>query len=165
MNALSSYEHDVYACYRGESCGWATWIDRWDKVDWAVSDYVEFLKDKKRKRMFCRGGQDMVDSLKRQMQGETDSWAIRWCYQESKENMFTIYPVKSFIENIGWDGSGTHSDVDRFHVKKEADNFLYKLEEVDIDENIMREFKKYYSRPLLNRILDYVYIKWKRLLG
>ena len=113
--------------------------------------------------MFRRGGQDMVEALKRQMEGKTDSWAIRWCYQESKENMFTIMPVVSLITNIGWDGSGTHSDVDHFHVKIGEKKFEYELCDVQIDERLMKDYRKYFSRPLINRVLDYVYLRlWRR---
>ena len=161
LPSLAEYPYDVYACYRGQSCGWATWIDRWEKVDWDIPDYQDFLRDRKRKKMFKRGGQDMVASLKRQMEGKTDSWAIRWCYQESKENMYTILPVKSLIENIGWDGSGTHSDIDRFHAKIRNEQFEYNLCNVEIDEKLMKDFRKYYYRPLLNRILDFFYLKIK----
>lgn len=159
LNAFRDYYHDVYACYRGESCGWATWIDRWNKVDWQVSDFEELLKDWKKRRQFKRGGQDMVEALKRQMQGKTDSWAIRWCYQESKENMFTILPVKSLIKNIGWDGSGTHSDVDRFHTEIEGEGYKYHLENVEIDEKLMRDFRNYFSKPFFQRVMDYLYLK------
>ncbi len=163
LPSLKNYPYDVFACYRGESCGWGTWLDRWEKVDWTVSDYRLFLRDRKRKKMFRRGGQDMVEALKRQMEGKTDSWAIRWCYQESKENMFTIMPVVSLITNIGWDGSGTHSDVDHFHVKIGEKKFEYELCDVQIDERLMKDYRKYFSRPLINRVLDYVYLRlWRR---
>ena len=157
LPAISTYHNDVYACYRGQSCGWATWRDRWDKVDWEVSDYKKFIKDKKRKKQFKRGGEDMVEALKMQMEGKTDSWAIRWCYQESKEDMLTILPVKSLIKNIGWDGRGTHSDVDRFHAKLSEERFEYKLRDVEVDEKLMEEFRKYFYKPIVQKILDFLY--------
>lgn len=159
MDALDRYPHDVYVCYRGESCGWATWIDRWSRVDWNVTDYEVFMKDKKRKKLFKRGGQDMVEALKKQMEGKTDSWAIRWCYQESKEDMLTVLPSKSLIKNIGWDGSGTHSDVDRFHTEIDSEKYEYKLMNVEINEMLMKDFRKYFSKPFMQRIMDYLYIK------
>lgn len=162
LPSLKDYPYDVFACYRGESCGWATWLDRWEKVDWDISDYQAFLKDRKRKKQFRRGGQDMVEALQMQMEGKTDSWAIRWCYQESKEDMYTIMPVVSLITNIGWDGSGTHSDVDRFHVKKSERKFEYRLRNVEIDEKLMNDYRQYFSKPMINRILDHIYLKIRR---
>lgn len=161
LPSLENYPHDVYTCYRGESCGWGSWLDRWKRIDWNVADYEEFMNDRRRRKKFCRGGQDMVTSLRRQMEGKTDSWAIRWCYQQYKEDMLTILPVKSLTTNIGWGGSGTHSDIDRFHTKIEGEGYEFFLENIDIDERLMRDFRNYFSKPLLNRILDSIYEKIK----
>ena len=163
LNALKKYPHDVYACYRGESCGWATWIDRWELVDWNVSDFEELMRSWKKRRHFKRGGQDMVNALKMQMDGKTDSWAIRWCYQESKNNMITILPVKSLVKNIGWGETGTHThdDVGLFHTEIEGENYNYTLENVDINKSIMRDFRKYFYKPFIQRILDWLYLKLK----
>ena len=51
----------------------------------------------------------MANMLSMQMDGSIDSWAIRWCYAQSKLDMLTVYPIRSQIQNIGLDGSGTHS--------------------------------------------------------
>lgn len=162
LNAFKNYSHDVYACYRGESWGWATWIDRWEQVDWTVSDFRKLLRSPQKRRQFNRGGQDMVASLKLQMEGKTDSWAIRWCYQESKENMLTILPVKSLVKNIGWDGTGTNCDeTDRFHTEIEGENFNFTLENVEVDKQLMSDFCKYYSKPFSQRVLDWLYLKVK----
>ncbi len=162
LPSLESYRHDVFTCYRAESCGWATWIDRWERIDWEVKDFQEFLKDPKARKRFNRGGQDMVDALKAQMEGKTDSWAIRWCYQQSKEDMLTILPRESLIENIGWDGSGVHcGEEDMFPVRRGRGFSDYTLENVEIDKQLMKEFRAFFSRPFMQRILDRIYLKIK----
>lgn len=163
LQGLSQYKHDVYACYRGESCGWASWKNRWDMIDWNVSDYWQFRHSIRRRLKFKRGGQDMVAALERQMSGQTDSWAIRWCYCQSKNDMITILPRKSFVKNIGWGEDSTHAkeDYDIFYTSVESEEFHYHLEPVSIDKVLMREFRKYFSRPLFKRVLDKVYEKWK----
>ncbi|MFW6016806.1 MAG: glycosyltransferase, partial [bacterium] len=100
------YKHDVYLSYRASSWGWATWKDRWDKIDWDINDYSEFINDKSAQKLFNRGGSDMKNMLKSQMEGKIDSWAIRWCYNQFKNDSYTIYPVVSKVKNIGMDGSG-----------------------------------------------------------
>ncbi len=67
----------------------------------------------------------MSNMLDAQMEGKIDSWAIRWCYTQSKKNMFTVYPVKSRVRNIGLDGSGTHSGITS-HYNVEIDQSLRK---------------------------------------
>lgn len=103
-----SYKKDVYIVHRAESWGWATWLDRWNNVDWAVSDAVSFFESKRRQRKFNRGGNDMSSMLQAQLNGEIDSWAIRWDYHLYKHNAFCIRPIKSLVRNIGFDGTGIH---------------------------------------------------------
>ncbi len=161
MNSLKNYPHSVYAIWRGSSWGWATWEDRWEKVDWKMTDYISFMKDRKRKKVFQKKcGEDIIIGLKKQMLGWTDSWAIRWCYQQFKEDMVSICPVQSLIKNIGFDGSGIHSDsYDRFHILMEVQRWQYILENIDVDERIINEFCRYYKRTFLTRIYDFITIE------
>lgn len=103
-----SYRKDVYLSYRSSSWGWATWQDRWSKVDWKMSDYDAFLSCRTAQRRFNRGGADLTEMLQRQMAGKIDSWAILWAYAHFKLNAYCLFPVKSLVQNIGSDGSGTH---------------------------------------------------------
>jgi hypothetical protein len=48
--------------------------------------------------------------LKGQIDGRNNSWAIRWYASAFLANKLTLYPGQSLVNNIGFDGSGTHSD-------------------------------------------------------
>ena len=111
MKSLKRYPHDIFYSYRGCSWGWATWIDRWKTVDWQVKEYEQFIGDQKWIERFNRGGVDLTNMLKMQMDGKIDSWAIRWCFSQSNQEMYTVYPRISYLENAGCDGSGIHSSV------------------------------------------------------
>lgn len=100
---------EIYLLNRGWSWGWATWEDRWNSVDWAVSDYDRFLKNKVARKEFSRGGSDLVSMLKRQMNGTLDSWAIRWFYHQFKVNGLTVYSNYSKVYNNGFDEDATHT--------------------------------------------------------
>ena len=108
--------YDAYFLNRGWSWGWATWADRWDKVDWQVSDYESFKLDKQKRKEFAKGGTDLNIMLKRQMNGLLDSWAIRWFYHQYKIKGLTLYPVYSKVNNNGFDEFATHTtgNSDRF---------------------------------------------------
>jgi GT2 family glycosyltransferase len=41
------YKEDVYLYGRSFSWGWATWVDRWETIDWEVKDWESFKYDKK----------------------------------------------------------------------------------------------------------------------
>ncbi|NUU95815.1 sugar transferase [Marinitoga sp. 1135] len=116
-----NYSYDTYLFYRCSSWGWATWKDRWDKTDWDVKDFSNFKDNKLLQNKFNRGGYDLSNMLKAQMEGKIDSWAIRWCYSESKYDMLTVYPVKSKIKNIGFDGTGVHCGVNEKYDRMEID--------------------------------------------
>lgn len=105
---MDSYDYDVFFCHRASSWGWGTWLDRWKKVDWNVSDYNRFKLNLRERKKFNLGGDDMASLLDRQMCGLKDSWAIRWCYAQYKEGTYCVRPVEPVVINIGQDGSGTH---------------------------------------------------------
>lgn len=151
LKALDDYSYDVYLNYRTSSWSWASWKNRWDRMDWDVSDFAEFKKDKKRIKEFCKGGEDLFQMLCRQMNGEIDSWAIRWCYQQYKEGMFTIYPRESFIVNIGFDGSGTHGKAayEFASLRIERD---YEFVHPELSLALMEEARKFNSVAIVQKI-------------
>lgn len=156
MKALKSYEHDVFYTWRGNSWGWGTWLDRWDTVDWDVSTYDDFLKDKSWQKRFCRGGRDLPGMLKDQMEGRIDSWAVRWVYEQSNQNKFAVYPRESKIQNEGLDGSGTHCAEDRqYRTKIATDSDETRETEFALlqpERRIIREFNHKYEYTLDKKI-------------
>jgi hypothetical protein len=55
------------------------------------------------------GSYPYTTMLEDQIAGRNDSWAIRWNASCFLRDMLTLYPGRSLVENIGNDGSGTHS--------------------------------------------------------
>ncbi|MEY4572063.1 MAG: hypothetical protein RLZ10_1289 [Bacteroidota bacterium] len=100
---------DSYFLNRGWSWGWATWKDRWEKVDWKIIDYNSFINNKTARKNFSKGGSDLNGMLDRQMTGKLDSWAIRWFYNQFKLNGLTLFPVHSKIVNEGFGKDATHT--------------------------------------------------------
>ena len=112
MEIPDGYTYDTYTAYRACSWGWATWADRWNKVDWDVSDFKEFVRDEEAVNAFNQGGIDLSQSLKDQMNGRIDSWAIRFCYGHFRAESYCVYPTRTLVRNIGLDSSGVHCGVD-----------------------------------------------------
>lgn len=148
------YKKEVYLSYRGCSWGWATWKNRWNTVDWKVEDYKSFKHNFFKRKRFNRGGPDLSQMLDTQMKGKCDSWAIRWCYEQSKQNKYTIYPIESLVQNQGLDGSGTHSGDDRsFDVKLNSN--IPKLDDnLKINKNITRNFYKKFDYGIRQKIKE-----------
>lgn len=164
MKALRRYKHDIYYSYRGCSWSWATWLDRWNLVDWNVES---FNIDKKNLNTICRfnrGGLDLFDMLTDQMEGRIDSWAVRWCYSQSKNNMYTIYPRYALVKNIGCDGSGTHSGITDKFVSNMRDNQNIRFEELQINSKITREFRRKYGGTITKYLISKLLQEFKKFV-
>lgn len=156
-----SYQNDVYIVHRAESCGWGTWLDRWDGIDWTIAGATSFFKSKKKQRRFNQGGEDLSPMLKMQLNGEIDSWAIRWDYHLYKHNAYCLRPTKTLVTNIGFDGTGIHSgtmDTSDYGAPK-YNNTSYSIRlihNIKPNKQVTRNFHDYWGTtptvPLSKRI-------------
>lgn len=154
LELLEKSEVRIYKNFRNSSWGWATWANRWNKVDWEVSDYQDFFKSKARRKAFDNGGEDLSWMLWKQVHGQLDSWAIRFCYAQYKHGAYTIFPVRSLVSNIGFDGSGRHSEItSKFSVDISKQQSIIDLPEVpEVNEQLIREYRKYYKLPFKKKV-------------
>lgn len=166
MNKMSipeDYEYDVFVGLRSYSWGWATWKDRWDQVDWSMDYMDSFLKHPEQIKAFNRAGEDMTKLLRMQFCGQIDSWAMRFGFAHFYQHAVAILPCIPYVDNIGFDGSGTHcgnvSSInysDDLPLAKENCHFLDVLYE---DSRIINAFySSFYSgkRPIWQRACNYI---------
>ncbi|WP_372712919.1 glycosyltransferase [Ilyobacter sp.] len=164
------YKNDVYLSYRGCSWGWGTWKDRWSKHEWDLSDYDNFSKDSLSVNNLKNGGDDLLKMLELQAIGKMDSWAIRSCYSQSKYKMYTVYPVKSKLQNIGFGKNSTHCTSTSTKYKTEINKKkVVFTNDLVINDKIIYNFKKYYDLDLIGKIGYflkrhdlYQYFKWTK---
>lgn len=152
----SYYKDNIYLVRRGASWGWATWKNRWDLNDWEIKDYLQFKKNPKLIREFNLYGNDMAPMLNDQMEGRINSWAIRWGYNQFKLNKWTVYPIKSYVVNIGNDLSGTHTPITMKYNTKLTEQLLSLSAEVCINKEICSYFKKFYDLNLLGYLAIFI---------
>lgn len=155
MKIPDNYPYDVYFNPRAASWSWGTWKDRWDKADWDVTDFEKFIQNKDLQKKFNYSGEDKSEMLMKQMRGEIDSWAIRWDYTHFKNDAFCVYPVKSYIDNIGNDSTGIHcGETTKFN--QLYLNTLEKLKmprKIEINTEIMNNFSKVYQKNIFRKII------------
>jgi FkbM family methyltransferase len=97
----------------GSDCwGWATWRDRWREYNPDGQALLAELKARNLGHAFdFDGTMSFVQMLEDQIAGRNDSWAVRWHASCYLKNLFILYPGRALAQNIGHDGSGTHSSV------------------------------------------------------
>ena len=155
LPALKDYPHDYYFGYRASSWGWGTWKEKWKDVDWQVSQYKSFKINPIMQIKFMRGGSDMPNMLKKQIKGEIDSWAIRWCFDQFIKDQFTVFPKISKINSIGFGKNATHTkNPKRFDT--EVDDGVQRIfnfnHKVEINKKIAKDFRKKFS--FCSRLMD-----------
>lgn len=91
------------------SWGWATWQRAWQHFDRCAEGWEAMATDSAmRNRFNLDGAFNYYRMLAHQMQGIGDSWAIRWYWSVFKRGGMALFPPITLVENMGFDGSGTH---------------------------------------------------------
>ncbi len=149
----SDFHEDVFAAYRSCSWSWASWADRWENVDWEMKDIGRFYENKAYIKRLNANGSDRFLRLYRQTKGDGGSWSVRFGAHLAAKNMLTIYPRYSYIQNIGCDESGVHSQ--RGDAEKMRVDLSQAIQDpapvpARIDDRIQRIMRRFYSDGLLS---------------
>ena len=160
LPCLKNYKYEVYHSLRSSSWGWATWSNRWNKIDWTMQDFLNFKNDNLKKFRFNMGGNDLFKMLELQHLGKIDSWAIVWCYNQFINSTYSIFPKISMTKNIGFnDKMSTHnkSRNDKWNVEL-ASKKISNLK-APIDAKILSQFKKFHDLNNLTKV-KFFFKKW-----
>jgi len=152
LPCLENHPLTPYLSVRASSWGWATWSDRWAKVDWSLKDYMELKDNKSRQQDFELGGNDLFKMLELQHLGKIDSWAIRFCYSQFLAGSYSVTPAKSLVVNNGFESLGTHNNDNGEKWMVSLCDAPITVAEVEVDDSIIQCFKKYHDLPLFSRI-------------
>ncbi len=147
--------------------GWATWKDRWNKIDFECKDYHLLKNNKYLFRKFnLDDSYNYSKMFLHQMEsnGRVNSWGIRYWWNVFRMNGLVLYPDFTLVKNIGWDGSGRHGDdyelfgVDSWNesyrvkhfpseIKTNTEDFLllkkYLKKELSIYSRVIKKIKKF----------------------
>lgn len=165
MAIPADYEYDVFVSLRSFSTGWATWKEKWERIDWSLYYLDDFLKHPQQIKSFHHGGDDLTNMLLLQRDHKIDSWAIRYSFQHFFHHAVAILPCVPYVDNIGFDGSGIHSGTDETDFRNNLAAAPENPRMPDViyeDERIINTFANYYSNakfPLWQRAVNYCYRK------
>lgn len=165
MAIPADYEYDVFVSLRPFSTGWATWKDKWERIDWSLDYLNDFLKHPEQIKAFNRGGDDLTNMLLLQRDHKIDSWAIRFSFQLFYHHAVAILPCIPYVDNIGFDGTGIHSGNDEHDYRNNVSLAPANPRMPDViyeDARIINAFANCFSRvkrPLWQKAINYIYRK------
>lgn len=108
---------DTFFLHTATCWGWGTWQRAWKNF---CQDSLELLKAigyecSAIEAFNLNSAYPFFEHLKAQSVGQLNSWAIRWYASIFINRALSLHPKKSFTNNIGFDGSGTHSFATRHY--------------------------------------------------
>jgi hypothetical protein len=129
---------DIFFLKGADCWGWATWKRAWDNFEQDGTILAKQIQDRKLKREFDFDNSfPYYQMLEDQIACKNNSWAIRWYASSFLKGQLCLYPGKSFIKNIGLDGSGTHSGngLDFLNTNSFCENYNLVFNKTNIQED------------------------------
>ena len=116
--SISAYSYPIdnkkknyYFLRLADSWGWATWKRSWNLYEKNGNKLMKEIEKKNQSKEFnFENSYDFMRILRNYCLKLNNSWSIRWYASMYLKNKLTLFPPKSFIENIGMDSSGVHAD-------------------------------------------------------
>lgn len=141
------------------SWGWATWERAWNKYCADIDELVADFDKDKIKRFSIDNTENFWKQVKEYKAGKINSWAIRWYLTLFNNNGLALYPRQSMIQNMGTDGSGTHSDADTaYYVELSTKAVSYFPKEIEENQQAYEAIKYFYKHrkgSLFARVLRF----------
>lgn len=128
------------------SWGWATWDRAWRTFDREMKGLARLEQDRTlRHRFDLEGAYPYFNMLRAQWRGEVDSWAIRWWLTVFLAGGWALFPARTLVRNIGFDGTGRHCEAGAAMDGEMAQSRPTKFPEARIDSSLFRSIQRYYS--------------------
>ena len=142
---------------KGADCwGWATWKRAWIQFDSNGKKLLRKLKNKKKIKEFnFNNNYDYFKMLLDQVNNKNDSWAIRWYASCFLKDMYTLYPVNTFVKNIGLDNTGQNSKFDLLNLGNKSfskTHYNIKKEKVFESQIARKMFEDFFKKKKIFKI-------------
>ncbi|MDH6018074.1 hypothetical protein [Vibrio splendidus] len=115
---------DCFLYPRSSSKSWGTWRRVWTNVEFSIDEIINKWGRAEINKTIRKFGVDLPLLLDMQEKGKVDSWAIRFCINQIMNNGYTVYPVHSYVRDIG-DEVGTHACLNLPHKVVDARKILF----------------------------------------
>lgn len=154
---------DFFYSYRHCSWGWGTWRKVWNKINWKKTDndIVFSIKNNIYPKNFLLSGSDFPILLKLNNIGLINSWAIKFNYFCSKNNLYSFCPRFSLLENLGYGLDSTHNKnflkKKKIKFKKKIINYK-KINKVKLEKKICNLIQYEHSKTFSLKIKYLFYL-------
>ncbi|NLF43951.1 MAG: hypothetical protein GX587_14760 [Bacteroidales bacterium] len=155
----------VFFCPRFNCWGWGTYRKSWVGMERTA---LEIFNDCKKKNSLIKGLTDDYESMAKD-EITRNIWAVRFGLLHILNQKVNVWPTKSWVENIGLDGSGTNSTIRKRKILKErvqSINELYFPKYVRVNANA-KLFAKFYKQTLFDKLIHVVsklfWLLWGKL--
>ncbi|WP_323923925.1 glycosyltransferase family protein [Aeromonas veronii] len=144
--------------WRTMNCwGWATWADRWQHFKKNPDELVNSWSSDDVKRFNLDSSHDFWAQVVANHEGKLNTWAIFWYATIFVHQGLCLNPTRSFVANIGNDGSGENCGAEDIY-KTSLANIFHQQWPTELTENVavvelIRAFYKSLKPSLLRRIL------------
>jgi hypothetical protein len=165
------YFPDEYLLKLTSSWGWGTWREYWRKFlksDLSSQKKILFSNKKIQYSFDYDDSQSHTLWLKKNYLNKISSWNIEWEFFNFVNKFYTLYPKKTFVENRGFDGTGTHCVKSNYKFQSISSTYKYhnskkkitKFFESLVLRSIIREnIKTSLAKKILKKIIYFNYIK------
>ena len=133
---IKDKKHSIFL-KRFNPWGWATWKDRWKNY---IPDIKIIVKELNSVGKIDNLPLDLKTFSRNQelLGGKQDIWSLSWTLSHYLDESLILFPPRSLIRNIGFDGSGVHCIKTKiFNVKNKSKN-----KNISFPSEIRLNFKK-----------------------
>lgn len=144
------------------SCwGWGTWKRAWKNLETDPQKLKCLIqkKDPGFKRFNCNGYGSFLTQLDQNISGEKKTWAIKWYSTIFLNEGLSLHPNRSYVNNIGHDGSGENCGQKTIYDWKVLETKVNLEDEIPITfsdrafDEIVAYYKAHYQKGKMKRIL------------
>lgn len=141
--------------------GWATWADKWRSFNKNPQRLINSWSDKQKFNFDLDGSGIFWSQVIANQEGRINTWAIFWYATIYENGGFCLNPSKSYVDNIGLDGSGVHCSNTQTFISKE-NNLCNKYDlvwpvEIAESKKAVEAIKLYYKKqqkPFIVRVAN-----------
>ncbi|WP_275075984.1 hypothetical protein [Providencia rettgeri] len=147
--------------WRTMNCwGWATWKDRWEHFEKKPKDIKKNWDSETIYKFNLDGSYNFFSQIEENITGKLDTWAIFWYATIYTHNGLCLNPTKSYVVNIGNDGSGEncgHNDIYKSELAQKKPTiwpniFIEDLNTLELIKRFYKANQPNYIRRILSKI-------------